>query len=40
MVNDLKNEGLIDCFWVANGTIKIKESSRSKPISLTHESDL
>ena len=40
MAKDLNNEGLIEFFWIANGTIKIKESSRSKPISITHESDL
>ena len=40
MVKDLNNEGLIDSFWIANGTIKIRESSRSKPISITYESDL
>ena len=39
MVEDLNNEGLIDSFWITNGTIKIKESTQSKPIS-THESDL
>ena len=40
MGKDLNNEGLIDYFWIANGTIKIRESNRSKPISTTHESDL
>ena len=40
MMKDLNNEGLIDCFWITNGTIKIRESSQSKPISITHESDL
>ena len=40
MVKDLNNEGLIDPFWIANGTIKIRESLQSKPISITHESDL
>ena len=40
MVKDLNNEGLIDSFWITNGTIKIRESSQSKPISITHESDL
>ena len=39
MVKDLNNEGLIDSFWIKNGTIKIRESSHSKPISITHESD-
>ena len=39
MVEDLNNEGLMDSFWITNGTIKIKESTQSKPIS-THESDL
>ena len=40
MENDSNNEGLIDSFWIANGTVKIRESSRSNPISITHESDL
>ena len=40
MVKDLNNEGLIDSFRIANGTIKIKESSQSEPILVTHESDL
>ena len=40
MVKDLNKEGLIDSFWIANGTIKIRESSRWKPISITHEFDL
>ena len=40
LVKDLSNEGLIDSFWISNGTIKIRESSQSKPVSITHESDL
>ena len=40
MVKDLNNEGLIGSFWITNGTIKIKESSRSKLVSITHESYL
>ena len=40
MGKDLNNEGLINYFWIANGTIKIRESNRSKPILTTHESDL
>ena len=40
MVKDLSNEGLIDFLWIANGTIKIRESIQSKPISITHESNL
>ena len=40
MVEDLNNEGLIGSFWITNGTIKIKESSRSKLVSITHESYL
>ena len=40
MVKDLNNEGLIDSFWTANGTIKIRESSKSKPNSITYETDL
>ena len=39
-VKDLGNEGLIDSFWILNGNIKIRESSQSKPVSITHESDL
>ena len=38
MVKDLNNEGLIDSFWITNRITKIKESSQSKPISITHES--
>ena len=40
MVKDLNNEASIDSFWITNGTIKIRESSQSKPISVTHESYL
>ena len=40
LVEDLSNEGLIDSFWILNGTIEIRESSQSKPVSITHESDL
>ena len=40
MAKDLNNESLIDSFWITNGPIKIRESSQSKPISITHESDL
>ena len=40
MVKDLNNECLIDSFRIANGTIKIRESSQCKSISVTHESDL
>ena len=40
MVKDLNNEGFIDSFRTANRTIKIRESSRYKSISITHESDL
>ena len=39
MVKDLNNEGLVDSFLITNWTIKIRESSQSKPISITHESD-
>ena len=28
MVKDLNNEGLIDSFWITNGTTKIRESSQ------------
>ena len=40
MMKDLNNEGLIDSFSITNGTIKTRESGQSKPISITHESDL
>ena len=40
LVKVSSNEGLIDSFWISNGTIKIRESSQSKPVSVTHESDL
>ena len=40
MVKGLNNESLMDSFWVANATKKIRESSLSKLISKTHESDL
>ena len=40
LVKDLSNEGLIDSFLILNGTIKVRESSQSKPVSITHESDL
>ena len=40
LVKDLNNGGLINSFWIVNGTIKIRESSQSRPISITHESDL
>ena len=36
-MKDLNNEGLIDSFWITNGTIKIREFSQSKPISIAHE---
>ena len=39
-VKDLDNENLIDSFRIANGKIKIRESSQSKPISITHKSHL
>ena len=40
LVKDLISEGLIDSFWISNGTSKIRESSQSKSVSITHESDL
>ena len=40
LVKDLSKEGLINSFWISNDTIKIRESSQSKPVSITHESDL
>ena len=36
----MNSEGLIDSFLIANGTIKIGESSQFKSISITGESDL
>ena len=39
-VKDLSKECLIESFWISNGTIKIRESSQSKPVSITHEFDL
>ena len=38
-VKDLNNEGLIDYFWITNETIKIREPSQSKPISIIHETE-
>ena len=40
MAKDLNNQGFINSFWIANRTIKIREPSQSKPISITHENDL
>ena len=40
LVKGLSNEGLIDSFGIFTGTIKIRESSQSKPVSITHEYDL
>ena len=40
LVKDLSHEGLIDSFWISNGTIKILESSQSKPVAMTREPDL
>ena len=40
IVKDLNNEGLIDSFWIANGAIRIRKSSQSKSISITHASHL
>ena len=39
-VKDLNNEGLTYLFWIVNGTRKIRKSSQTKPISVTHEFDL
>ena len=30
IAKNLNKEGLMDCFWIANGTMKIRESSQSK----------
>ena len=40
LVKDFSNKSLIDSFWILDGTINIRESSQSKPVSITHESDL
>ena len=40
MMKDLNNEVLIDSFSIANRTIKIRESSQCKPISITQKFDL
>ena len=40
LVKDLSKEGLIDPFGILNSTIKIREPSQSKPVSITHEYDL
>ena len=32
MMKDFNNEGLIDYFWITNGTIKIRKSNQSKSI--------
>ena len=40
LVKDFSNEDFVVSFWISNGTIKIRESSQSKPVSITHESDL
>ena len=40
LLKDFSNEDFIVSFWISNGIIKIRESSQSKPVSITHESDL
>ena len=39
-VKELAREGLVDSFWISNGTIKMKELSESQPVSITHLIDL
>ena len=39
-VKELAREGLINLFWISNETITMKELSKSKPVSITHLSDL
>ena len=39
-VKELAREGLINLFWISNGTITMKELSKSKPVSITHLTDL
>ena len=39
-IKELAREGLVDSFWISNGTIKIKELSKSQPVSVTHLIDL
>ena len=39
-VKELAKQGLIDSFWISNGTIKMKELSESQPVSITHLTDL
>ena len=38
-MKDLNHEGLTYLFWIVNGTVKIRKSSQTKPISVTHEFD-
>ena len=39
-VKERYNERLFHDFWVTNGTIRIKEYEYSKPMDVTHVSDL
>ena len=39
-VKELAREGLIDSFWISNGTVKMKKLSESQPVSITHLTDL
>ena len=39
-VKELDREGLMDSFWISNGTIKMKELSESQPVSIIHLTDL
>ena len=39
-VNKLAREGLIDSFWISNGSIKMKELLESQAISKTHPTGL
>ena len=39
-VKELAREGLVDSFWISNGTIKMKELSESQLVSIFHLIDL
>ena len=39
-VKELARDGLVDSFWISNGTFKMKELSESQPVSITHLIDL
>ena len=39
-VKELAREGLVDSFWISDGTSKMKELSESQPVSISHLTDL